>query len=43
VDACVAQVNAAAPWVQVHVTRAGCTVSAHCGKNTLGVLFMHKK
>ena len=43
VDACVAQVNAAAPWGQVHVTRAGCTVSAHCGKNTLGVLFMHKK
>lgn len=43
VDACVAQVKAAAPWGEVHITRAGCTVSAHCGQNTLGVLFMHKK
>lgn len=39
---CVAQVKALAPWGEVHVTRAGCTVSAHCGRNTLGVLFMHK-
>ena len=42
VEQCVAQVKAAAPWGEVHVTRAGCTVSAHCGRNTLGVLFMHK-
>ncbi len=40
---CVAQVKAAAPWGEVHVTRAGCTVSSHCGRNTLGVLFMRKK
>jgi len=39
---CVAQVSEALPWGEVHVTRAGCTVSAHCGRNTLGVLFMHK-
>ena len=26
----------------VYVTRAGCTVSAHCGRNTLGVLFIRK-
>lgn len=25
---------------QIHVTRASCTISAHCGPNTLGVLFM---
>ncbi len=42
VEQCVEQVKAAAPWGEVHVTRAGCTVSAHCGRNTLGVLFMHK-
>lgn len=27
---------------EVFETRAGCTVSAHCGANTLGVLFIHK-
>ena len=27
---------------EVFVTRAGCTISAHCGPNTLGVLFMVK-
>ena len=42
VEQCVAQVRAALPWGEVHVTRAGCTVSAHCGRNTLGVLFLHK-
>ena len=26
----------------VHITRAGCTISSHCGKNTLGVLFIRK-
>jgi fatty acid-binding protein DegV len=26
----------------IHITRAGCTISAHCGPNTLGVLFMTK-
>ena len=26
----------------VYVTRAGCTVSSHCGRNTLGVLFVRK-
>lgn len=27
---------------EIYVTRAGCTVSSHCGPNTLGVLFMTK-
>ena len=26
----------------IYVTRAGCTISSHCGPNTLGVLFMTK-
>lgn len=41
-NACVAQVKAILPEATVHVTRAGCTVSSHCGRNTLGVLFIHK-
>lgn len=30
------------PFKEVFFTRAGCTVSAHCGANTLGVLFIRK-
>lgn len=30
------------PFEEVLVTRAGCTVSVHCGRNTLGVLFIRK-
>ena len=40
VDACVAEVRAIAPEAAIHVTRAGCTISSHCGRNTLGVLFI---
>ena len=39
---CVAQVKAVAPFGEVLVTRAGCTISSHCGRNTLGVLFIRK-
>ncbi len=42
VNACVEQVKSIAPDATVHITRAGCTVSAHCGRNTLGVLFIRK-
>ena len=27
---------------EILVTRAGCTISSHCGPNTLGILFMTK-
>lgn len=37
---CVEQVKALGLFDEVLVTRAGCTVSAHCGRNTLGVLFV---
>lgn len=30
------------PFKEVFMTRAGCTVSSHCGSNTLGVLFIRK-
>ena len=40
IDACVTEVRAIAPEAEIHVTRAGCTISSHCGRNTLGVLFI---
>ncbi len=38
--ACIEQVKAIVPEAEVHLTRAGCTISSHCGRNTLGVLFI---
>ena len=40
--ACVEKVKSIAPFKEVCVTRAGCTISSHCGRNTLGVLFIRK-
>lgn len=31
-----------APFKEILVSRAGCTISSHCGANTLGVLFLRK-
>lgn len=31
-----------ADFREIHVTRASCTISCHCGPNTLGVLFLTK-
>lgn len=42
VQACLNQVQQAAPFREVHLTRAGCTISSHCGRNTLGILFIRK-
>lgn len=27
---------------ELHISRAGCTISSHCGPNTLGILFLRK-
>ena len=43
IDSVVAEVKKAAPFKEVFVTRAGCTISSHCGRNTLGVLFIRKE
>ncbi len=40
IEACVERVRAIAPEAELHITRAGCTISSHCGRNTLGVLFI---
>ena len=42
VNQIVEQVKQAAPFKEVFLTRAGCTISSHCGANTLGVLFIRK-
>ncbi len=42
VDSVVAEVKRLADFKEVFVTRAGCTISSHCGKDTLGVLFIRK-
>lgn len=39
---CVELVKSLAPFKEIFFTRAGSTVSAHCGKDTLGVLFIRK-
>ena len=39
---CVKQLQALSIFKEIHVTRAGCTISSHCGRNTLGVLFIRK-
>ena len=41
-NACVDAVKKIIPDGTVHITRAGCTISSHCGRNTLGVLFIKK-
>ncbi len=42
VNAVVEQVKSYGYFENLHLTRAGCTVSSHCGKDTLGVLFIRK-
>ena len=36
------QVRTLAPFKEVFITHAGCTVCSHCGPDTLGVLFIRK-
>ena len=42
IESCVNEVRRIAPEANVMITRAGCTISSHCGRNTLGVLFIRK-
>lgn len=42
IDSVVAVVKEALPFKEIFITRAGCAVSSHCGRNTLGVLFVRK-
>ena len=42
VESVLNQVKETGIFKEVFLTRAGCTVSSHCGANTLGVLFIRK-
>lgn len=42
VDAVYKALKAKDIFKEIHITRASCTISSHCGPNTLGVLFMTK-
>lgn len=42
VNAVVDQVKALGKFKEVFLTRAGCTISSHCGPDTLGILFIRK-
>lgn len=42
INAAVEVVKKTAPFKEIFITRAGCTISSHCGRNTLGVLFVRK-
>ncbi len=42
VNKCVEAVKKYGKFEEILITRAGCTVSSHCGRNTLGVLFVRK-
>lgn len=42
IDSVVKVIKDTLPFKEVFITRAGCTVSSHCGRNTLGVLFVRK-
>ena len=42
IEAVLNQVKSTGIFKEIFLTRAGCTVSSHCGANTLGVLFIRK-
>lgn len=42
VDAVYQALKAKDMFKEIYITRASCTISSHCGPNTLGVLFMTK-
>ena len=42
VNAVVEQVKEKGIFKEIFLTRAGCTISSHCGKDTLGILFLRK-
>lgn len=42
IDECYEYLKSLADFKEIFITRAGSTVSSHCGRNTLGVLFIRK-
>ncbi len=42
IERVIARIRELQPFKEIHDTDASCTISSHCGPNTLGVLFMVK-
>ncbi|MDO4564612.1 MAG: DegV family protein [Clostridia bacterium] len=42
IDAVKARALALQPFKEVHITHSSCTISSHCGPDTIGVLFLTK-
>lgn len=42
IDKVVSRIKELQPFREIFVTQASCTISSHCGPNTLGVLFLTK-
>ena len=42
IDLAVNTVRELQPFKEICITQAGCTVSSHCGPDTIGVLYIHK-
>lgn len=43
VETCEAVIRETIPVKELHKTKAGCTISSHCGKDTVGVMFMRTR
>ena len=43
VEAVKAEIQTYAPFSEIIDTNAGCTISSHCGPNTLGILFLRSR
>ena len=43
VEAVKAEIQTCAPFSEIIETTAGCTISSHCGPNTLGILFLRSR
>lgn len=42
IDSVITRIRELQPFQEIFVTQASCTISSHCGPNTLGVLFLTK-
>ncbi len=42
VEACLEEVKSTGIFEKIYITHAGCTICSHCGKDTVGILFMRK-
>lgn len=42
IDSCLEEVKNIGIFENIYITHAGCTICSHCGKDTVGVLFMRK-